>query len=86
MGQKLKTRQVSILNGFHIKESMTKILAACLCTNWDDKIVLHISTPDRPNPEKGLIEDILYYLNQFPLTFGWYTTGVTVYADTWLIE
>ena len=26
--------------------------------------------------------DILFYLNQFSLTFGWYTTGVAVYDNT----
>jgi DNA polymerase, archaea type len=60
----------------------TKIFAACFCTNWGDRIVLHISRySDRPNPEKALIQDILFYLIQFPLTFGWYTTGVAVYDD-----
>ncbi|MGC2680638.1 MAG: DNA polymerase domain-containing protein [Candidatus Nitrosopolaris sp.] len=45
--------------------------------------MLHISRySDTPNPEKALIEDILFYLNQFPLTFGWYTTGVAVYDNT----
>ena len=43
---------------------------------------LHISRYSSSlNPEKALIEDILSYLNQFPLTFGWYTTGVAVYDD-----
>ena len=60
----------------------TKIFAACFCTNWGDRIVLHISRySDRPNPEKALIQDILFYLIQFPLTFGWYTTGVAAYDD-----
>ncbi|MGC2573368.1 MAG: DNA polymerase domain-containing protein, partial [Candidatus Nitrosopolaris sp.] len=51
--------------------------------------MLHISnyTTNNDNtnnsePEKALIQDILFYLNQFPLTFGWYTTGVVVYDDT----
>src|SRR5215469_13786794 len=45
----------------------------------------HISRySDKPNPEKALIQDILFYLNQFPLTFGWYSTGVAVYDDTGL--
>jgi hypothetical protein len=35
-------------------------------------------------PEKALVQDILDYLDQFPLTFGWYTTGVTLYDDTGL--
>ena len=44
--------------------------------------ILHISRYSSSlNPEKALIEDILSYLNQFPLTFGWYTTGVAVYDD-----
>ena len=60
-------------------------LAACFCTNWGERIVLHISRYfESPNPEKALIEDILFYLNQFPLTFGWYTTGVAVYDETGL--
>ena len=60
----------------------TKIFAACFCTNWGERIVLHISRYyGSSNPEKGLIEDILFYLNQFPLTFGWYTTGVAVDDD-----
>src|ERR1041384_6036479 len=54
----------------------TKIFAACFCTNWDERIVLHISRySGSSNPERELIKDILFYLNQFPLTFGWYTTG-----------
>jgi hypothetical protein len=28
-----------------------------------------------------MVQDILSYLNQFPLTFGWYTTGVAVYDE-----
>ena len=42
--------------------------------------MLHISWySDRPNPEKALIQDILFYLNQFPLTFGWYDdTGLRI--------
>jgi DNA polymerase, archaea type len=61
----------------------TKIFAACFCSNWGERVVLHISRySSSPNPEKALIEDILFYLNQFPLTFGWYTTGVAVYDNT----
>ena len=86
VGQKLEIQQVSILNGFHIKESMNitrlRSLRACFCTNWGERIVLHISKySTNPNPEKALIQDILFYLNQFPLTFGWYSTGVAVYDD-----
>jgi DNA polymerase, archaea type len=64
----------------------TKIFAACFCTNGGERVVLHISGySDKPNPEKALIQDILFYWNQFPLTFGWYTTGVAVYDDTGLL-
>jgi len=63
----------------------TKIFAACFCSNWGERVVLHISRYSAsPNPEKALIQDILFYLNQFPLTFGWYTTGVAVYDATGL--
>ena len=63
----------------------TKIFAACFCTNWGERVILHISRySTSPNPEKALIQDILFYLNQFPLTFGWYTTGVAVCDDTGL--
>jgi DNA polymerase, archaea type len=63
----------------------TKIFSASFCTNWGERIVLHISRySTSPDPEKELIQRILYYLNQFPLTFGWYTTGVAVYDKTGL--
>jgi DNA polymerase, archaea type len=64
----------------------TKIFAACFCTNWGERIILHISkySNNCSNPEKALIEDILFYLNQFPLTFGWYTTGVALYDNSGL--
>jgi len=63
----------------------TKVYAACFCTNLGQRIVLHISRyPDSLDPEKNLIQDILRYLNQFPLTFGWYSTGTAVYDDTGL--
>jgi DNA polymerase, archaea type len=66
-------------------DTKTKIFAACFCATWGERIVLHISRySDRPIPEKALIQDILLYLNQFPLTFCWYTTGVAVYDDTGL--
>ena len=65
--------------------SKTQIFAAAFCTNWGERIVLHISNykdnDDQQNAEKALIKDILFYFNQFPLTFGWYTTGVAVYDD-----
>src|SRR6185437_1434854 len=62
------------------EHSKTCIFAAAFCTNWGERIVLHISRyKDQQNPEKALIKDILYYFEQFPLTFGWYTTGVAVY-------
>jgi DNA polymerase elongation subunit (family B) len=45
--------------------------------------VLHASNYSTdPDPEKALILDILFYLNQFPLSFGWYTTGIAVYDGT----
>jgi DNA polymerase, archaea type len=54
----------------------TRIFAACFCTNWGERIILHISDyVSLENPEKELIKDILFYFEQFPLTFGWYTTG-----------
>src|SRR5215467_14277386 len=60
-------------------DTKTKIFAASFCATWGERIVLHISKySNTPNPEKALIQDILFYLNQFPLTFGWYTTGVAV--------
>jgi DNA polymerase I len=64
------------------QHSKTKVFAACFCTNWGERIILHILRySDNPNPEKALIQDIIFYLNQFPLTFGWYTTGVAIYDD-----
>ncbi len=63
------------------QHSNTQIFAAAFCTNWGERIVLHISKYKTPNPEKSLLQDILFYFNQFPLTFGWYTTGVAVYDD-----
>jgi DNA polymerase, archaea type len=67
------------------EHTKTKIFAACFCTNWGERIVLHISRySNNYNAEKALIQDILFYFNQFPLTFGWYSTGVTVYDDTGL--
>ncbi len=62
----------------------TKIYAAAFCTNWGERIVLHISNYNESefsNPERALIKDILFYFDQFPLTFGWYSTGITVYDD-----
>jgi DNA polymerase elongation subunit (family B) len=61
----------------------TKIFAACFCTNWGERIILHISKyANCSNPEKELIKDVLFYLSQFPLTFGWYTTGAAVYDSS----
>ena len=58
----------------------TRIFAACFCTNWGERIVLHISDYlCLENPEMELIRDILSYLEQFPLTLGWYTTGVAIF-------
>lgn len=63
----------------------TQIFAACFCTNWGERIILHISIyANCSNPEKALIKDILFYLNQFPLTFGWYTTGMALYDNSGL--
>ncbi|MBA3751031.1 MAG: hypothetical protein H0X03_09125, partial [Nitrosopumilus sp.] len=64
------------------QHSKTQIFAAAFCTNWGERIVLHISkykNSEYQYPERGLIKDILFYFNQFPLTFGWYTTGIAVY-------
>lgn len=64
------------------EHTKTSIFAASFCTNLGERHVLHISNyRDRPNPERSLIEDILFYLNQLPLTFGWYSTGVAVYDN-----
>jgi DNA polymerase elongation subunit (family B) len=64
------------------EHSKTRIYAACFCTNWGERIVLHISRySDKANLERALLQDILFYLDQFPLTFGWYTTGVAVYDE-----
>jgi hypothetical protein len=60
----------------------TKIYAACFCTNWGERIILHISRySDNVSPERALLQDILFYLEQFPLTFGWYSTGLAVYDE-----
>ena len=60
----------------------TKVYAACFCTNWGERIVLHISRyADMVSPEKALLQDTLFYLDQFPLTFGWYSTGLAVYDE-----
>jgi DNA replicative helicase MCM subunit Mcm2 (Cdc46/Mcm family)/DNA polymerase elongation subunit (family B) len=69
----------------------TQIFAAAFCTNWGKRIVLHISNyllldKDKPKEknlyaERDLIKDILFYFDQFPLTFGWYTTGIVVYDE-----
>jgi len=48
------------------EHTKTKIYAASFCTNWGERIVLHISKySTNPNPEKVLIQDILFYLIQF---------------------
>ena len=62
----------------------THVFAAAFSTNWGERIVLHISNYSKNHnqyPEKALVQDILFYFNQFPLTFGWYTTGIAVYDD-----
>jgi DNA polymerase, archaea type len=64
------------------QHNKTKIYAACFCTNWGERIILHIwRYNDKVSPERALLQDILFYLDQFTLTFGWYTTGVVVYDD-----
>src|ERR671919_1803903 len=60
----------------------TKVYAACFCTNWGERIVLHISRyADMVSPEKALLQYILFYLDQSPMTFGWYSTGLAVYDE-----
>jgi len=61
----------------------THLFAAAFCTSWGERIVLHIYNykDNEQNAEKALIKDILFYFEQFPLTFGWYTTGIAVYDD-----
>ncbi len=72
------------------EHSKTKLFAASFCTNLGKRIVLHSAyyakdNKFNPDPiadldaEKTLIQNILYCLNQFPLTFGWYSTGRVVY-------
>src|SRR4051794_37362787 len=68
---------ISFKGKYH--HSKTRIFAAAFCTNWGERIVLHISNYKSQYPEKDLIKDILFYFEQFPLTFGWYTTGIAVY-------
>jgi len=64
------------------QHNKTKIYAASFCTNWGERIVLHISRhSDKISPERALLQEILFYLDQFPLTFGWYSTGVCVYNE-----
>jgi|tagenome__1003787_1003787.scaffolds.fasta_scaffold20959205_3 DNA polymerase I len=70
---------ISFKGKYH--HSKTRIFAAAFCTNWGERIVLHISNYKSQYPEKDLIKDILFYFEQFPLTFGWYTTGIAVYDD-----
>jgi DNA polymerase, archaea type len=58
----------------------TKVISAAFCTNLGTKIVLHISQFEKyANPERQLILAILKYLDNFNLTFGWYTTGIAKY-------
>ena len=64
------------------QHNKTKIYAACFCTNWGERIIsAYFQIPDKVSPERALLQDILFYLDQFPLTFGWYTTGVCVYNE-----
>jgi DNA polymerase I len=89
---RIESHQLEVLNSSSIdlewtpykgkySHDKTQIFAACFCTNWGDRIILHISDYHHmsENPEKKLIEDILFYLKQFPLTFGWYTTGIAIF-------
>ena len=80
--QKLETQQLLILNGSVTTEAMNTTRRRSLRQAFALRIVLHISRySTSPDPEKELIQRILYYLNQFPLTFGWYSTGVAVYDE-----
>ena len=89
---KIESYQLEVLNSASIdlewtpykgkySHDKTQIFAACFCTNWGDRIILHISDYYHisENPEKNLIEDILFYFEQFALTFGWYTTGIAIF-------
>ena len=69
----------SVYTGVYSHEK-TGLISASFCTNLGTRIVLHISQFQcHPHPERQLILRILDYLNKFPLTFGWYTTGVAMY-------
>jgi DNA polymerase elongation subunit (family B) len=69
----------SVYTGLYRHEK-TSLISASFCTNLGTRIVLHISQFQRyQRPERQLILRILDYLNKFPLTFGWYTTGVAKY-------
>ncbi len=66
------------------QHSKTKIYEVAFCTNWGERIVLHLSDYDKskfPNPERALLIDSLYIFNQFDRTLGWYTTGIAVYDE-----
>jgi DNA polymerase elongation subunit (family B) len=69
----------SVYTGVYSHEK-TGLISASFCTNLGTRIILHISQfKCYPHPERQLILRILGYLNKFPLTFGWYTTGVAKY-------
>ena len=69
----------SVYTGLYSHEK-TGLVSASFCTNLGIRIVLHISQFQcYPHPERQLILRIVDYLNKFPLTFGWYTTGVAKY-------
>jgi len=69
----------SVYTGLYTHKK-TSLISASFCTNLGTRIVLHISQFQRyQRPERQLILRILDYLNKFPLTFGWYTTGVAKY-------
>jgi len=86
--KKLTNQQVSILSGFDIKENMNMprpkstqhvfVLTGVNGLYYTFQRIPVILTQRRP-----LIQDILFCL-KFPLTFGWYTTGVAVYDDAGL--
>jgi DNA polymerase, archaea type len=64
------------------QHNKTKVYAACFCTNWGERIILLISRySNKACPERALIQDIVFYIEQFPLTFGWYSTGLAVYNE-----
>jgi DNA polymerase, archaea type len=85
---KIKSNRPEVINSVHLdfewvpykgkyEHHKTHIYEASFCTNQGERTTLHIS--NYPDQEKGLLEDILFHLKQFPLTFGWYSSSVVVY-------